>query len=73
MANTIKLAHSNTGGETPDTLEAGEVAINTYNQKIWVGNGSGNTLVFSHASYASSGHSHSVGDGGFTQRTLPLP
>ena len=52
MANTIKLAQSNTGGYTPDTLAAGEVAINTYNQKIWVGNGSGNTLVFNHANYA---------------------
>ena len=70
MANTIKLAHSHVSGEEPDTLDAGEVAINTNNQKIWVGNGSDNTLVFNHASYASSGHSHSVGDGGFTQKNF---
>ena len=52
MANTIKLGYSNTSGQSPDTLEGGEVGINTSNRKVWVGNGTGNTLVFNHADYA---------------------
>ena len=52
MANTIKLGYSNTSGQTPDTLAGGEVAINTSNRKVWVGNGTGNTLVFNHTDYA---------------------
>tara|TARA_R100000152_G_scaffold20728_2_gene15624 strand:+ start:2972 stop:5239 length:2268 start_codon:yes stop_codon:yes gene_type:complete len=70
MANTVTLNYSNSSGAVPGTLSGGEVAVNTYNQKIWVGNGSGNTLVFNHAAYALSGHSHSVGDGGFTQKNF---
>ena len=70
MANTLTLNYSNSSGAVPGTLSGGEVAVNTYNQKIWVGNGSSNTLVFNHASYALSGHSHSVGDGGFTQKNF---
>ena len=70
MANTLTLNYSNSSGAVPGTLSGGEVAVNTYNQKIWVGNGSDNTLVFNHASYALSGHSHSVGDGGFTQKNF---
>ena len=52
MAQTIKLGYSNTSGQTPNTLDGGELATNTSNRKIWVGNGSGNTLVFNHADYA---------------------
>ena len=59
MANVIKLGYSNTSGHTPDSLAGGEVGINTNNRKIWVGNGSGNTLVFNHADYAAASHTHS--------------
>ena len=52
MAQTIKLGYSNSSGQTPNTLAGGELATNTSNRKIWVGNGSGNTLVFNHADYA---------------------
>ena len=81
MANTIKLGYSNSSGESPDTLAGGELATNTSNRKIWVGNGSSNTLVFNHADYASSGHNHSgvyataghghsVTDGQFSQNNF---
>ena len=52
MANTIQLGYSNTTGQTPNALAAGEVAVNTLNRKIWVGNGASNALVFNHADYA---------------------
>ena len=52
MAHVIKLGQSHVSGAAPNGLDAGEVATNTNNRKIWVGNGSGNTLVFSHADYA---------------------
>ena len=73
MGNTLKLNHHATSGKTPTNLAAGEVAINSANKKIWVGtNGTtaGQVLVFNDASYADSGHSHSVGDGGFTQKNF---
>ena len=60
MAHVIKLGYSNTNGASPNGLAGGEVAINTHpsTRKIWVGNGSGNQLVFNHADYAASGHNH---------------
>ena len=53
MAQDIQLAYSNTNALTPSAaLAGGEVAINTLNRKIWVGNGTSNALVFNHADYA---------------------
>ena len=52
MANVIKLGHSNTSGHEPNALAAGEIAINSASGKIWVGNGSGNSLLFNTNAYA---------------------
>ena len=49
----ILLGQSHTTGKSPDTLSAGEVAINTFDKKIWVGNGSGNTCVFDASLYST--------------------
>jgi uncharacterized protein YijF (DUF1287 family) len=81
MAHVIQLGYSNTSGQSPNTLAGGEVGVNTSNRKVWVGNGTSNTLVFNHADYASSGHdhtgvyatsghSHSVTAGQFSQQNF---
>ena len=54
MAHVIQLGQNNTAGKTPDALASGEVAINTSDKKIWVGNGSSNTLVFNSSDYLTT-------------------
>ena len=54
MGNQITLAYNHSSGKEPDTLTGGEVAINTFNRKIWVGNGSSNTLVFNSSDYLTT-------------------
>jgi len=57
MANTIQLAHSSTADEAPSsTLAAGEVAINSSDRKIWVGDGSANQVIFQHADYLTAAY-----------------
>lgn len=56
MANTIKLAHNANSGKTPQNLQAGEVAINSANRKIWVGTDgttNGQVLVFDPSLYST--------------------
>ena len=44
MANTIQIKRSTTSGNTP-TLSTGELGVNITDEKLWVGNGSGNVLL----------------------------
>ena len=57
MANKLLLDYSNITGEEPSrTLSGGELALNTLNKKIWVGNGSANILIYDQATaYANTG------------------
>lgn len=69
MATTIKTKHSNTASTTPTGLVTGELAVNTVDKKMWIGDGSaspvvliGNKLSGIEAAEASSG-GFLVGDG----------
>ena len=41
MANTIKLKRNSTAGQVPSSLEDGELAINTADEKLYIKNSSG--------------------------------
>ena len=50
MTSVIKLKRSHTAGNTPSSLSDGEMAINTTDKKIWVGNTTGPVLIYDPAS-----------------------
>ena len=58
MAQTIKLKRSNTSGATPTTsqLELGEVAINTYDGKMYIKKNDGTEAVVEIGDHASAGY-----------------
>lgn len=45
MASIIKVKRSSTQGSVPSSLELGEIAVNLYDRKIYVGNTTGVTAV----------------------------
>ena len=38
MASTIQIKRNVTSGETPQSLAAGELAVNLFDRKLYVGN-----------------------------------
>jgi len=64
MATKIKIKHSNTGTNTPGTLESGELAVNTVDKKMWIGNGSDAVVLIGPRLSAIEGLA-SVPEGGF--------
>ena len=52
MANTIKIKRNSTG--TPSSLAAGELAVNTANGNLWVGNTAGNGVIHLNPSVSTS-------------------
>ena len=45
MASTIKIKRNSTSGAVPSSLEAGELAVNLFDRKIYVGNSAGVTAI----------------------------
>ena len=45
MASTIKIKRSTTGGSVPGSLSVGELAVNLFDRKLYVGNSSGVTAI----------------------------
>lgn len=64
MATTIKTKHSNTTGTTPTGLVTGELAVNTADKKIWIGDGSATPVVLI-GNKLSEIETASATDGGF--------
>ena len=68
MAQTIKLKRSNTSGATPTTsqLELGEVAINTYDGKMYIKKNDGTEAVVEIGDHASAGYYAASNPNGYT-------
>jgi len=47
MASVIKIKRSSTSGSAPSSLEAGELAVNLFDRKLFVGNSTGVTAITS--------------------------
>jgi hypothetical protein len=45
MASIIKLKRNNTQGAAPGSLETGEIAVNLFDRKLYVGNGTGVSAI----------------------------
>ena len=60
MANTIKLKRSNTSGDTPTTaqMDLGEIAVNTYDGKLFIRGNNGSDFVNEITSITQGGGSN---------------
>ena len=84
MASVIKIKRSSTGGSAPSSLEAGELAVNLFDRKLFVGNSTGVTAItaddattttkgvasFSSDNFAVSSGAVTIKDGGVVTAEL---
>ena len=84
MASVIKIKRSSTSGSTPSSLQAGELAVNLFDRKLFVGNSTGVTAItaddattttkgvasFSSDNFAVSSGAVTIKDGGVVTAEL---
>jgi hypothetical protein len=65
MANTVKNLYSNTSGNTPSSLANGVIAVNQADQKLFIRDGSGNVVNYTHVlEYATAASFPATGASG---------
>ena len=73
MASIIKLKRSSTAAATPSSLQAGEVAINLFDRKLFAGNGTGVTAIGGEQFRLSTAENTSGDDGAYLKIFADTP